>query len=227
MRILHVADLHLDRFEWVKEHARGYDLLVIAGDILDAFSHIPLLAQIPYCAEWLADLPVPTVVVSGNHDYFHECFLSQVLNPYAEARWITRLRGRSNVICSDGDCISFGGLRILGHGWGRGQVDTAGADIVVSHAPPQGCLCALGPSGEDFGEDFVIPPKDDDPPKLILCGHIHQPKRTWCRWPSAGRQSLVLVPGVKQRAATPSHWIIDTDKGIAQKGNERVGFGFW
>jgi predicted MPP superfamily phosphohydrolase len=48
MRILHVTDLHADSlwFDWVANHCGRYDLLAISGDLLDAFSKVPLVEQV-------------------------------------------------------------------------------------------------------------------------------------------------------------------------------------
>ena len=47
MRILAVADLHyaLRQFDWVGERLEGFDLLVLAGDLLDLGSAVDLDVQ--------------------------------------------------------------------------------------------------------------------------------------------------------------------------------------
>ncbi len=56
LRALLVADLHYDlrKFDWVLEQAVDVDLLVVAGDLLDIASNVPLDAQITVVLEYLA-----------------------------------------------------------------------------------------------------------------------------------------------------------------------------
>ena len=72
MRALLVSDLHyeLRKLDWVLAEAADIDLLVVAGDLLDIGSPVPLDTQITVVLEYLercADR-APTVVCSGNHD---------------------------------------------------------------------------------------------------------------------------------------------------------------
>ena len=48
MRVLLVSDLHYDlrKLDWVLAESSGVDLLVLAGDMLDIASSVPLDAQI-------------------------------------------------------------------------------------------------------------------------------------------------------------------------------------
>ena len=47
MKVLLTADLHSNRrwFRWLENEAGNYDLIAIAGDLLDAFSAIPMTEQ--------------------------------------------------------------------------------------------------------------------------------------------------------------------------------------
>lgn len=55
MRVIHVAALHLrhDWFDWVASHCRGFEMVVIAGDLQDAFSNISMHAQAKAITRWL------------------------------------------------------------------------------------------------------------------------------------------------------------------------------
>src|SRR5436190_1023005 len=72
MRILLVSDLHysLKQLDWVVAHAGEYDLVVVAGDVLDIASRVEPDAQIVVVLEYLARMAAKTAVVacSGNHD---------------------------------------------------------------------------------------------------------------------------------------------------------------
>jgi predicted MPP superfamily phosphohydrolase len=71
MRLLLTADLHyrVHWFRWLIEQAPSYDLVCIAGDLLDMFKSETRLEQareIRTLIRELADL-VPVAVCSGNH----------------------------------------------------------------------------------------------------------------------------------------------------------------
>ena len=55
MRTLLVSDLHYDlrKLDWVLAEAAGVDLLVVAGDLLDISSSVPLDAQVAVVLEYL------------------------------------------------------------------------------------------------------------------------------------------------------------------------------
>jgi predicted MPP superfamily phosphohydrolase len=71
MKILLTVDLHfrIDWFRWLIEQAPGYDLVCIAGDLLDMFgeSTKEQARQVSMLIRELADI-VPVAVCSGNHD---------------------------------------------------------------------------------------------------------------------------------------------------------------
>ena len=210
MKILHTADLHLRWFDWVAEQAPRYDLVIIAGDLLDGFSDVPVHTQAWQCSKWLLSLRTPTVVCSGNHDFWPKSRTGAVA-PDAEGAWVRRLRGKGNIVAVDGDTIEFGGLRIAVNGWLQvPRLSSGHHDIVVSHAPPKGCACASGADGNDNGDPQIWDVLRWDTPSLLLAGHIHDPRKCWCRWPRISPKTLVLVPGYEPRETTPAHWAIDT-----------------
>jgi Icc-related predicted phosphoesterase len=72
MKILLTADLHFrtEWFRWLVEQAPGYDLVCIAGDLLDMFNVEPTKMQareVSTLIRELADI-VPVAICSGNHD---------------------------------------------------------------------------------------------------------------------------------------------------------------
>src|SRR6185436_365618 len=76
IRILSVADLHyeLRQLDWVAAVAAEFDLVVLAGDLLDIASIVEPDAQIAVVREYLRRLTATTtlVVCSGNHDLDRE-----------------------------------------------------------------------------------------------------------------------------------------------------------
>jgi Icc-related predicted phosphoesterase len=219
VKILHASDLHLQQewFDWVVSHSVEYDLLVIAGDLQNAFSNTPLHTQSRLCSEWLLSLQTPTVVCSGNHDFWVSDRRVSV-DVQAEAGWLRNLRGRGHIIAVDGDTVDFHGLKIAVNGWLQVPDLHDRVDIVVTHAPPMGCACASGAEaeGRDNGDPELFPAVQYNPPTLILAGHIHAPQKYACTWPPIDPTTLILVPGCDEEAEIPNHWVIDTAERTAR-----------
>ena len=73
MKLLLTADLHFRKpwFEWVLRVADRYDLVCIAGDLLDMFHPEGVVPQLIYVYEWMQMLlktQIPVALCSGNHD---------------------------------------------------------------------------------------------------------------------------------------------------------------
>jgi Icc-related predicted phosphoesterase len=59
MRILLTADMHNNQrwFRWLEKHAQKYDLICIAGDLLDLFSRIEPKPQVVQATAFLQAKP--------------------------------------------------------------------------------------------------------------------------------------------------------------------------
>jgi Icc-related predicted phosphoesterase len=72
MKILLTADLHCNPewFQWVEDQASKYELISIAGDLLNIFSKVAIGDQLILVNEFLQRLTQKTsvAVCSGNHD---------------------------------------------------------------------------------------------------------------------------------------------------------------
>jgi predicted phosphodiesterase len=73
VKLLLTADFHFHKpwFEWVLHVAARYDMICIAGDLLDMFHADGVVPQLIYSYEWmqmLMKLQVPVALCSGNHD---------------------------------------------------------------------------------------------------------------------------------------------------------------
>jgi predicted MPP superfamily phosphohydrolase len=72
MKLLLTADLHFhnDWFRWLIEQAPNYDLVCIAGDLLDMFAVKSTREQAREVTGFIRELAdiVPVAVCSGNHD---------------------------------------------------------------------------------------------------------------------------------------------------------------
>ena len=223
MRILHVADLHLHKpwLDWVSSNAKDFGLVVVAGDVMNAFSDVPLREQMRLSQEWLIGIPAPVLLCSGNHDHWVKDARVSI-DTAAEGGWLRNLRRKGNVIAVDGDVVTVGGVKIAVAGWLRPRWPQA--DIVIYHAPPAGCSCA-GSGGRDVGDQDAADQLVEHPPRLFLSGHVHEGK-PWCWWPPLDRKTLVLVPGCTADNQPPAHWAIDYLNRTASHvpSGESVGF---
>ena len=91
MKILAVSDLHfgLKQFDWVVQQAERYDLVIIAGDLLDIGGHLDLDSQITIVVKYLRSISAKTrlLVCSGNHDGDEKNDAQEFI-----ARWLQRVR---------------------------------------------------------------------------------------------------------------------------------------
>jgi Icc-related predicted phosphoesterase len=56
----------------------------------------------------------------------------------------------------------------------RSLLDALGpVDILLSHCPPYGTRCDLGPDGKSYGSVPVREYVESKKPRLVLCGHVH------------------------------------------------------
>src|SRR6056300_97007 len=91
MKILLTADLHytLKQLDWLSATASRFDVVIVAGDLLDIVSIVDLETQIVVVMKYLRRMCPETqlVVSSGNHDL-------NAKNADGEqfARWMRRVR---------------------------------------------------------------------------------------------------------------------------------------
>lgn len=223
MRILHVADLHGNQaaMDWVADQSEKHDVTVIAGDFINMFSP-GMDEQIPRVLGWLKNFPGRLVACSGNHDFFPS---TSTTRAYGKGRWLSSLMRKSvpstigensfaqvveqNGIWADGARFTLGGWRWEVCGWFQSKPDSGrGADILVSHAPPSNCVVAMQ-AGHDHGDGSLTQAVRANQPRLVLSGHIHEPK---C-WHGFFGATLCLNAGCDLRAKIPAHIVIDTDQG--------------
>ncbi|MEA3020265.1 MAG: hypothetical protein QOI47_1789 [Actinomycetota bacterium] len=187
MRVLLVSDLHYDlrKLDWVLSHvadpAAGIDVVVVAGDLLDAASAVPLDAQITVALSYLERLArhVTTVVCSGNHDLDHRTESGE-----KATRWLAE--ARIHGVHVDGDSFDRDGWRFTSCAWWEGpetlaaleaRLDAAatgrpGRWLWVFHGPPEGPLSWTG--SRHYGDPELPRLLDVYRPHIVLCGHIHQ-----------------------------------------------------
>ena len=159
MRVLLVSDLHYDlrKLDWVLANAgdpvRAIDVAVLAGDLLDVASAVPLDTQITVVLSYLERLAaiVPTLVCSGNHDLDHRTESGE-----KATRWLAEAGDRG--VHVDGQSFDLDGWRLTACAWWEGPttlaeleerlavaaVDRPSRWLWAFHGPPEGPLSWTG-----------------------------------------------------------------------------------
>lgn len=223
--MLLVSDLHYDlrKLDWLLEQAAEHDAVVIAGDLLNIASPVPLDAQITVVLAYLTRLAARTsvVVCSGNHDLDHRTEAGE-----KATGWLAE--ARSAGVCADGDSLALGGWLLTSCAWWEGpatlaalEATLAGADtgrlgrwLWAYHGPPDG---PLSWTGSRFYGDAELPRLlDAYRPDLVLCGHIHQaPFVDQGSWHARHGPTWLFNAG-HQMGPVPAHIQIDLAAGRAR-----------
>jgi Icc-related predicted phosphoesterase len=221
MRILAVADLHysLPQFDWLVRMAPRYDVVVIAGDLMDAQSFVTTSAQMVVLLKYLQRLRELTtlIVCSGNHDLDHKYSTGE-----RYARWVQHARNPS--VHVDGDMTMIGGIGFSTFAWWDGDIaknaigrqltkESAGRPerwIWIYHAPP--AKVPVSWSGNRyFGDDALTDWIAEHKPDIVLCGHVHEaPFVSGGSWVSRVGDTWVFNAG-RQIGDMPTHIAIDTE----------------
>lgn len=185
--MLLVSDLHynLRKLDWVLAHvadpSNGIDVVVVAGDVLDLASSVPLDAQIAVALTYIERLAghVPTLVCSGNHDLDHRTESGE-----KATRWLAE--ARISGVHVDGDSFDLDGWRFTACAWWEGpetlaaleaRLDAAAVDrpanwLWAFHGPPEGPLSWTG--SKHYGDPELPRLLDVYRPDVVLCGHVHE-----------------------------------------------------
>jgi hypothetical protein len=118
LKCLLVADLHYDlrKFDWVVNVAAHVDVVVLAGDHLDAFSVVDRPAQTIVVQKYLRRIRerAPLLICSGNHDLDGYDSRGELIT-----RWITKARHYD--VLTDGDSRLIGDTLFTICPWGGGS----------------------------------------------------------------------------------------------------------
>jgi Icc-related predicted phosphoesterase len=226
MKILLVADLHysLPQWDWLNDTANRFDLVIVAGDLLDIASIVPLEAQIVVVRKYIERLvhEAPLLVSSGNHD-----ILEVNENEPRNASWIQEKQGFNYL--ADGDDYEHDDLYFSLFPWWESESQRADIEaqliaqqakaegkrwIWVYHSPPKGTTVAWD-GRHDFGDEYLPAWIERFKPEMVLGGHIHNA-------PFYGDGSWIdhihgawLFNSGKQTGGIPCFTVIDTDKNKA------------
>lgn len=185
MKILVVSDLHytLPQFDWVLAAAPRYDLVLIAGDLLDTSSIVDPETQIVVVLKYLKRLRAVTkvIVCSGNHDLD-----GLGGNGEKQALWMNAVKRLG--IHSDGETTFVDGVMLTICPWWDGPLSQKAigkqfADAVkyrdgmwvwVYHAPPNNSPIAWSDVGHRYYGDAALNGWIAEyAPDLVICGHVH------------------------------------------------------
>jgi predicted MPP superfamily phosphohydrolase len=225
MKIFITADLHFRQhwFRWLIEQGASYNLICIAGDLLDMFGKEPRIAQAREVSRWIRELAKVTrvAICSGNHDDAGRQISADRAPVY---EWFFALGKERNII-TDGVTQTVNDLivttvpyhcskqqksvwldrgstfrRQLGSSW-----------LVLHHAPPMGFPGSVGEERE-AAELF-----QRYRPAYFISGHSHQfPYLAGRSWTHLIKGVDLLVPGQLLAAPFPNHIILDTNSGQAR-----------
>ena len=222
-----VSDLHytLRQLDWVASVNAEYDLLIVAGDLLDIASIVEPDAQIAVALEYLARFASKTTVVacSGNHDLNARNELDELA-----AAWLARARTAGVVV--DGMRVDADAVMVTVCPWWDGPrtrevVDrqlAADAALVadrqwawVYHAPPDSSPTSW--TGKRYyGDEDLTRWIGQHGPDIVLCGHVHQsPFMPDGSWIDRIGTTMVFNAG-RQPGPIPAHIEIDTGVGLAR-----------
>jgi Icc-related predicted phosphoesterase len=228
VRVLLVSDLHYDlrKLDAVVAHAidpsNHIDVAVLAGDLLDVASGVPLDAQITVVLSYLERLAasVPTVACSGNHDLDHRTDAGE-----KATRWLAEARDHG--VCVDGDSFDIDGWRLTACAWWEGPTTLADLEarlvdaatdrpdrwLWVFHGPPEGPLSWTG--SRHYGDPELPRLLREHRPDVVLCGHIHEaPFTSEGAW-AEHRESTWLFNAGYQRGDRPTFIVLDLDGDMA------------
>jgi predicted phosphodiesterase len=224
MKILISADLHYREhwFRWLIEQSENYDLVCIAGDLLDLFKSEPRMEQAREVSRWLRGLAAVSRVAlcSGNHDNAGRQITADRAPVY---EWFDALRSEPRII-TDGrtrlvddlvmTTVPYHCSREQKSIWlDRGATirkERGNRWLVLHHVPPSIHAAASGEESEALA--LLMGYRPD----FFVSGHTHAyPYLAGNSWAQKIGGVDVFVPGQLLRAPFPNHIVLDTESGRA------------
>lgn len=226
MRILATADLHyaLRQFDWVGEHLERYDLLLLAGDLLDLGSPVDLDVQELVVQKYLRRFASRRMLLSssGNHDIRDRLPSGERAASWMEELGAKDLKVDYNSFEKDGVVFSvcpwWDGPETLERTAQMLAVDsekTKQTWIWVHHNPPSNTPIAWTGT-ESAGDEMATEWIKTYQPDFVFSGHIHNaPFYAAGSWQTRIGRSLVFNAG-KQPGSEPSRIVLDLAARCAQ-----------
>ncbi len=220
MKILLLADLHSERpwYRWALSEARQYDLVCIAGDLIDMFKESG--AQVEFLREeWLpafVETGTPLALCSGNHDFSIAPWLSAMSyrNVIADGQTqlLTFASGEELVVTTCPYVCSFNQFdEQMINLWRTGanlRQQHKAPWLVLHHEPP-----------EQFSPERVINKLaawiGRHSPEYVSTGHFHESPLVLGRFSKRLGSSLCFDSGCVAGTPVPNHTILDTSQRTA------------
>lgn len=239
MKLLVVADLHysLKQFDWLQHRVADFDVVVIAGDLLDLASMVETDVQATVVLRYLRGFQKSTrlLTTSGNHDLDGENALGE-----RAALWLKKATRLG--LCVDWNGMTLDGDRFSLCPWWDGERTREEVEAFlirersevgegdwywIHHAPPAGKPVSWN-GKQDFGDPRLEEWIDKFRPRAVFSGHIHQaPFRAGGGWSCLCGTTRIFNPG-HQPGAEPSCIEVDLASHLAtwisQAGVETVEF---
>ncbi len=221
MRWLIVSDLHyaLPQFDWLLAAAPQFDLVIFAGDALDAGSIVDYGAQAVVVRKYFEKLAACTRMIfcTGNHDLDARSESGERI-----ARWIEEARGYG--VACDGDAIVIDDMLFSIFPWWDGPdvkaklVAQLASDaqrregrrwVWAHHAPPRNSPTSWS-GKQSFGDADLVEWIETYNPDFVISGHIHQaPFVADGSWVDRIGSTWAINAG-RQYGAPPTYIAIDT-----------------
>jgi len=225
MKCLIVSDLHynLKQYDWVFKQSASFDIVIIAGDLLDVASIASPQAQIIVITKYLSRLKENSklMVCSGNHDLDGRNSAGEKF-----AKWMSKVSDLG--ILADGNNFSVNGSMFSILPWWDGPVlleqieDQIARDSIkdkdrwiwIYHTPPENSPTSW--DGKKYnGDENLIKWINNYKPDIVLSGHSHlSPFKNDGSWVDQIGSTWVFNPGM-QIGPFPTHIIIDTNLKMA------------
>jgi len=239
VKILVTADLHyaLKQFDWLTAQSGDFDLIILAGDMLDIAGFLDLDTQIVVVERYFARLAenVPLIVCSGNHD-------GDVKNENDEYEAVWLKKAKVDGMIVDGDGLALDDFYISVCPWWDGpKSEIEVRDLLKSHAqlkkskwiwvyhsPPFESPTAWT-GRQDAGDRTLRELIEQYAPDIVFSGHIHNsPFRSGGSGNDRIGRTWVFNAG-RQIGEVPAHLIVDLEAGTVDywslAGEECVTLG--
>jgi len=221
VKVLLLADLHgvPPWYRWITAQADEFDLVCIAGDLIDMFQATD--SQMAFIRdEWLPAFVatgVPLAVCSGNHDHSISIWLSHVPGDQiirdGESR-LVRFRNNESLVVTT--CPYFGSFNArhpaTANLWQTGKtlaVKHRVLWLVLHHEPPP-----------QLSPDVVINELSKlarcFTPDYVSCGHFHEGPEVLGRFATTARSTVFFNAGANPDALVPNHVVLDITSRTAE-----------
>lgn len=223
MRILVVSDIHysLKQYDWLVRSAGDFDLVIIAGDLMELASAVDTDTQAAVVEQYFRRISAqtPLVVCSGNHDLVED-FDGNRTSEWLEDIEITGVTVDHNSFANES-------IRILSLPWwetekernraaewleGQEHSDDPRPVFWVHHAPPLGAKVSWN-GKRDLGDKTLVEWIEKYSPTAVLSGHVHNapyyPDGSW--FDRVG--NTVVLNGGRQTGEKPATVEIELQDG--------------